>query len=234
MSSSGNNQKKLIVAIGFLLIAVLLGWEAWKRLGTAPKPVAAPPNLPPIEQPLPIGREAPPAPAVPHVQKPHMAAAKKAHPISVATPAVPHPLVPTAPGVPPNLPVVPAAPPPVTPTEWQGKDTSVTHSGQVVIRNDHQWISFWAEHHPDEAAPDVDFTRNMVIGVFSGSRPADQFAIQIVNVRATSNSVIAEYREVLPPTGTFAVNVSVYPYDIKVIPRTTLPVKFNLVAPLQR
>jgi hypothetical protein len=124
---------------------------------------------------------------------------------------------------------MPPLPPP--PQEWQGNDTSVTHAGQIVIHNDRQWIHFWSEHHPHEAAPEVDFTRDMVIGVFAGPRPAEQFTIRIVNVHAQPGSWAVDYRERLPPPGTFAVNVTVYPYNIKVVPRTNLPVKFNLLEP---
>jgi len=86
---------------------------------------------------------------------------------------------------------------------------------------------FWAEHRPHEPAPDVDFSRKMVVGVFSGPRPADAFAIRIENVRMTPAALFVDYREQLPPPGTFAVDVTVYPYHIKIIPRTDLPVTFN-------
>jgi hypothetical protein len=120
-------------------------------------------------------------------------------------------------------------PPLAQPQEWQGNDTSITHDGQIVIRNDRQWVKFWSEHHPHEAAPEVDFTRDMVVGVFAGSRPADPFKITIVGTRQVSKTLFVDYRETLPPTGTLAVGVTVYPYHIKVIPRTELPVKFKVL-----
>jgi len=199
------------------------------------------PALPPLEQPLPIGRETPPEPPL-KIETPPKTE-KKSPPATTRTPkkiatvkktpvrpaVAPSSPVPTVP--PPSLPVsvpTPLPPPPAEPQEWRGNDTAVTHAGQVVIRTDHQWISFWSEHHPHEAAPDVDFTQNMVIGVFAGERPADQFSILITNVRTTSGALVVDYHEIPPPTGTFAVGVSVYPYDIKIIPRSTLPVKFNM------
>jgi hypothetical protein len=125
------------------------------------------------------------------------------------------------------------APPAVVPPEsqaWQGIDTSITHPGQVVVRTDEQWIHFWAEHHPEEASPDVDFTRNMVIGIFVGSRPADKFSVQITNVRTVSNMLVVDYQERTPPTGTLEVGVTAYPYALKVIPKSNLRVKFNPIA----
>jgi len=98
------------------------------------------------------------------------------------------------------------------------------------MRSDRQWVQFWAEHHPHEAAPEVDFTQEMVVGVFAGPRPADQFAIRIVDIRTMPGSLLVDYREELPPPGTFAVDVTVYPYHLKAVPRTALPVKFNKLA----
>ena len=98
------------------------------------------------------------------------------------------------------------------------------------MRSDRQWIQFWGEHHPHEAAPDVDFEQNIVIGVFAGPRPADQFSIRILDVRTLPGALMVDYREQLPPPGTFALGVTVYPYHLKVIPRTPLQVKFNKLA----
>jgi hypothetical protein len=231
-----SNRGKIVTVVGLLLIAGLAGWEAWRTIGQplppAPTPLQpAAPSLPPVKQPpqpqleKPIALPPPPKKAAPVRPKPSKAV-KKA--------AVPRPLTPAAPIVPAPAPVIPAlppAPPPPEYQEWRGNDTAIRHSGQVVIRNDHQWIQFWAEHRPDEAAPDVDFTRDMVIGVFSGDRPADQFSIEILKTMTTPNALIVYYREIPPPTGTLAIGVSVYPYDVKVIPRSMLPVKFTLLAP---
>lgn len=229
MSMSGNARGKLIVVIGLLLILMLLAWQAWRMWGRVP-PRAMTPVLPPLEQPLPIGRETPPAPPVEVPEKILPKAAPNPKKIIPAKKHVPGPAptsaAPISAPVSVPVPVAPSAPPPPEPTEWKGNDTAITHSGQVVIRNDHQWISFWSEHRPHEAAPDVDFSQNMVIGVFAGERPADQFSIVITDVRTVSGSLVVYYREIPPPTGTFAVNVSVYPYDIKVVPLSTLPVKF--------
>jgi hypothetical protein len=182
---------------------------------TSPSPAAPVPPAPPA----PAEKLSPsrPKPAAPKVAKPPVAKPKPSAP-----PAVPAP--PTGP-----VPVVPPSPPapPAESLEWRGNDSAVTHEGQVVIKNDRQWIHFWSEHRPHEAAPEVDFTRFMVVGVFSGPRPADQFAVTMVNVQSQPNAVVVEYQETHPPTGTLAVGVTVYPFHLKVIPRATAPVKFK-------
>src|SRR5205814_2151319 len=126
------------------------------------------------------------------------------------------PVTPIAPQVKPMA--RPVVPPPAPPHEWKGNnDTSIQHSGQVVILNETQWNHFWAEHHPEEVSPDIDFSRNMVVGVFLGQRPADAFAVDITGIRTTADSVFVDYIERVPPPGTFQVAVEVYPYDVKVI-----------------
>lgn len=185
-----------------------------------PKPVPPPPPSS-AKHMIPVAKPAPPAPVKPRPVAP--------------SPTVPSPSPITAPVAPPVLPpVVPALPVVSEPMDWHGLDTAVKHAGQVVIRNDHQWISFWAEHHPDEAAPDVDFTRSMAVGVFSGPRPADQFGVRITGIRTTEKAVHVDYQELIPPVGTVAINVTVYPYAIRVIPRSALPVKFDSLPPKQQ
>lgn len=218
---------KRIAAVGLVLIAVLIAWEM-QRMTVRPPAVAtlpAPALTPPAPVPPPEKVREPsairPTP-VPILKK--LAIKKKLPPVLPAAPPAP------AAGPVTRAPAVmipPPAPIPPAPLEWQGNDTAITHPGEVVVRDDRRWIQFWAEHHPHEAAPDVDFSQDMVIGVFAGPRPADQFAIRIVDVRTLPGSLRVDYREQLPPPGTFAVGVTVYPYHLKAIPRSALPVKFN-------
>lgn len=212
------------VAIALIVLIVALSpWLLWKK---PPSPTMPSPATPP------------PSPMSGEVKRvPRKIAATKYEPAqepssqSVPAAAISKTEVPATPI--PQAIVPPPAPPPEAPLEWQGNDTSITHPGEVVIRNDHQWVQFWSEHHPHEAAPDVDFTQSMVIGVFAGPRPADQFTIRMVEIQSLpGGSLSVSYQEKLPPPGTFAVDVTVYPYHLKVIPRTALLVKFNKLAPI--
>jgi hypothetical protein len=221
-----------IAAVSLVLILFLIAWEFWRMSGKSPAveipPAPVPAPLATIPHPEPVKKPAArPLPPVP-VRKKTIVTKKLP---SALPPARPAPAAQPAVQVPPEM-IPPPTPPPAAPLEWEGNDTSITHPGEVVVRSDHQWIEFWAEHHPHEPAPDVDFTQNMVIGVFAGPRPADQFIIRMVDIRTLPDRLTVDYQEKLPPPGTFAVDVTVYPYQLKVIPRTTLPVKFNKLAPI--
>jgi hypothetical protein len=235
-----STSKEWIASVGFLVIAALVVWEVRRVSERVPRPAAAVPSSPVVAlpaaapskiKPLQPKVKAPPARAKIHAQtgvlaKSYPPVAPQPAPVTAKAglPSLPLPVIPHRPPVPP-------APPPL-PTEWKGnEDTAIRHSGQIVVTKEGQWIHFWAEHHPDEAAPDVDFTHNMVVGVFVGERPAHLFSVQITNLRTTPKDLIVEYAERTPPPGTFEMGVSVYPYDIKAIPRTTLPVEFKKVNP---
>ncbi len=204
-----------ILTAGIVLCLIVAAvWEGRKWLSSPVVTTVAPPAVLPVM---------PPAPKKPLPQIPKKAAAQKnpAAPVTPAPPAVIRPPLLVVPSVP-----LPREAPP--PQEWRGNsDTSIKHSGQIVVQNDHQWIRFWAEHHPDEAAPEVDFSQSMVVGVFVGRRPADAFRIDITGVRTLPDALVVEYIERAPPPGTFQVAVEAYPYDIKVIPRSAQHVKFN-------
>jgi hypothetical protein len=218
------------ILIAALLLLAIGAWQARRLWKAQEKAAPVAPVAPPAQAPAPI----PPArsfvPKPPPSSKP--AARKKTPKISAAPvrlppppkPVAPTPVPPPATPLPPSVVAPPAAP---EPQEWHGTDSAIIHSGQVVVRTDRQWIRFWSEHRPHEPAPEIDFTRNMVIGIFAGPRPADAFSITITQIQTTARALIVDYREQVPPPGTFAVGVSVSPYHLKVVPRTTLPVKFR-------
>ncbi len=233
MRSKTANRVFFVVCL--LLVLLLVSRPFLTKSFRRPPPS---PNLPPIEETLPIGREAPPAPPLetpilavptPHPitrQKTSVPIAKINHPMTqknVPTPVIPKITVPPIPALTAPLPVVAPAP---VPQEWHGTDTSINHSGQIAVKTDEQWVRFWAEHHPHEAAPEVDFTRSMVVGVYIGARPADGFSVRISKVEIKGNALIITSQETAPPPGTFAVNVTVYPYALKVVPRSSLKLKY--------
>ncbi len=218
---------RIVVFVFAILIAAAVLWKAAIKPRPAKQPLA--------ELPAPVSVESRPALPLESAHKPLLPPAKVLKKSVPARKPAPHlqttkaaPAAHVAPPAP-NAPYTPPVEASTVPKEWSGSDTAINHSGQVVIRSDRQWIQFWAEHHPHEAAPDVDFSRQMVVGVFAGERPADAFSIKIMRVRQQAGALVIDYGEKIPPPGTFQTGVSVYPYDLKVIPKSTLPVKFNLI-----
>jgi len=224
--------KRSVIVIVLVFILIFGVWLARRSTSSLPPSMpSSPVAVPEPSAPLPvIPLSPPPPPVVPKkiikptsIKKPSLP-----KPAAVPTPAPAAPLIPVPALQPrPTIPI-PVAVPETLPQEWRGNnDTSIQHNGQIVVQTDEQWIHFWAEHHPDEAAPEVDFSRNMVVGVFLGERPADNFEVTITNIRTQGNALMVDYLQIDPPVGTYQVGKNSFPYDIKVIPRTPLHVKFN-------
>jgi hypothetical protein len=52
---------------------------------------------------------------------------------------------------------------------WAGDDSAVTEKTLQRITDETSWAMLWQRHHPAENAPAVDFSKAMVIAIFTGS-----------------------------------------------------------------
>ncbi|NRF67041.1 hypothetical protein HLB44_08615 [Aquincola sp. S2] len=71
-------------------------------------------------------------------------------------------------------------------------------AGQYVFRTQAEWQRFWAEHphhdsHSRRPAPDVDFTRYAVAGVFAGPKPRCR-SLAITDSRSDNETITLRYR----------------------------------------
>ena len=109
----------------------------------------------------------------------------------------------------------------------RGGQSEIEVQRQVTVRDRDEWASLWRAHAPRRPAPAVDFSREMVVGVFMGTRPTAGFAVDIVGYRDSGNDVIVIYRETTPSRDTITAQVIVSPYHLVVIPRRTGTVTFE-------
>jgi hypothetical protein len=117
-------------------------------------------------------------------------------------------------------------PPPLRSVE-KGVDSVVDVPRQVIARDGSEWTSVWNAHAPDRPAPVIDFSREMVVGVFMGTRPTAGFAVEIVGYRDSGTGVTVEYRETSPDRGTLTAQILVSPYHLVAIPRRPGKVSFE-------
>ena len=61
------------------------------------------------------------------------------------------------------------------------------------MRTDAEWTKLWQQHAPDRPRPAVDFSKEMVVGVFMGSRPNAGFSIAITSATAANGALIVRY-----------------------------------------
>ena len=109
----------------------------------------------------------------------------------------------------------------------RGGESEIEVPRQVTVRDRDGWASLWRAHAPRRPAPAVDFSREMVVGVFMGTRPTAGFAVDIVGYRDSGDDVVVVYRETAPSPDTITAQVIVSPYHLVVIPRRSGTVTFE-------
>lgn len=110
----------------------------------------------------------------------------------------------------------------------RGAESQLDESQQVAVRTAAEWGTLWLRHAGERERPAVDFAREMVVGVFLGSRPTAGFSIEIVRAREDGQTLVVEYRETRARPGAVAAQVLTSPYHIVAVP-TNRDVRFERV-----
>ena len=97
---------------------------------------------------------------------------------------------------------------------------------QVTVRTAAEWKALWKEHAPTDKMPEIDFTRDMVVGIFLGSKPSAGHAVEIVGVRTQDKDLIVEYVQKQPARGTMAAQILTEPYHLVAVAKHAGTVRF--------
>ena len=116
---------------------------------------------------------------------------------------------------------------PAVRTVDKGEQSNIDEAKQVVVRTEAEWTKLWQQHSPDRKRPAVDFSKDMVVGVFMGSRPTAGYNVSIVSTFAKDGNVLVQYRESQPRPGAMAAQVLTFPYHLVAVPKTAGEVTFE-------
>lgn len=112
-----------------------------------------------------------------------------------------------------------------------GSQSGIRTRSNVVARTQAQWRTLWQQHtggsKPRPPLPPIDFSQEMVIGVFAGASPA-RTRITIETVTALRNQLSVTARAAYDPTSR-EFNLAGgpdSPYHIVRVPRSSLKVVF--------
>lgn len=103
-------------------------------------------------------------------------------------------------------------------------------SARLVIRNRDEWADIWSRivsnHGPTPPAPEIDFSREVVLVAAMGTRSSGGFSIAITNVAEEAGGLVATVVSTSPgPTcGTTAALTA--PVDIVRVSRPSVAVRF--------
>jgi hypothetical protein len=97
----------------------------------------------------------------------------------------------------------------------------------VALRTAAEWKTLWRQHSPDRDQPRVDFGRDMVVGVFLGSRATAGFSVEIVSALVEQGILVVRVRETHPQSDRIVAQVITSPYHLVAIPRHSGEVRFE-------
>jgi PrcB C-terminal len=104
-------------------------------------------------------------------------------------------------------------------------------SVRLAVRDAGQWQQVWSaiEHgsSPGTAAPQVDFTREMVLVAALGTRNSGGFSIYVDSAYQRSDHVEVVIRKVSPGKQCGVTGALTQPVDLARIPASTQPVRFR-------
>ena len=113
----------------------------------------------------------------------------------------------------------------------KGDHSNMDDAAQLVAKTAQEWQQLWQKHTPDRPRPAVDFSKEMVVGVFLGSRPTAGYILEIVSAAQDNGSLVVKYRESIPQRGMMTAQVLTSPYHIVSVPFFPGGVKFEKAAP---
>jgi hypothetical protein len=101
----------------------------------------------------------------------------------------------------------------------KGPMSQVDSARQAVARSAAEWSTLWSQHAGDRTRPAVDFSKEMVVAVFLGTRPTAGFSVEVVGARQEGATLIVSYRESRPQPGAVAAQVLTSPFHLVAVPK---------------
>ena len=84
-----------------------------------------------------------------------------------------------------------------------------------------EWSALWKTHAADRPLPAVDFTKEMVVAVFMGTRPTAGYGVEIVGTVERNGALVVQYVETQPAARAVTAQVITMPYHFAAIARPT-------------
>lgn len=112
-------------------------------------------------------------------------------------------------------------------TIGKGAQSNIDSSRQAVARTQAEWTALWKAHDYDRPVPAVDFSREMVVAVFMGSRPTGGYAVEIVSAAEREGALVVSYRERAPSRDAMTAQVLTSPFHMVAIAKHAGEVRFE-------
>jgi hypothetical protein len=105
--------------------------------------------------------------------------------------------------------------------------SQITEQRNVVVRDEAAWAALWTEHAgKDVALPKIDFSKEMVVGVFRGPQPDTCRGTGISNIEFREGRLNVGYIDWVPGPGIACGAMITYPWHLVITNRSDAPVEF--------
>ena len=112
----------------------------------------------------------------------------------------------------------------------KGVMSNMDDARQTSAHSVEEWSRLWTLHAGERTRPNVDFSREVVVAVFMGTRPTAGFSVEIVRVREEGPALVVTYKETRPAPDALTAQVLTSPFHIVAVPRgSTTDVKFERI-----
>lgn len=116
-------------------------------------------------------------------------------------------------------------------TVAKGSASGILEPLQVAIRTRDAWLAFWARHTRGRvqppSAPPVDFSREMIVGIFLGERATGGYEIEITTVERGGSHLRIHYRSKSPDPGAMVTQALTQPHHVIKLVRDDGPLVFS-------
>ena len=110
-----------------------------------------------------------------------------------------------------------------------GAMSNIDDARVVTVHDQVEWSALWRTHAPDRPMPAVEWSKEMVVGVFLGTRTTAGYRVEIVGYRVEGGRVVVGYREAAPPRGAITAQILTSPFALAAIPRRAGDVAFEKI-----
>jgi hypothetical protein len=111
----------------------------------------------------------------------------------------------------------------------KGPMSGIAEPRQATARSAAELTALWRAHGASDQVPIVDFSREMVVGVFLGTRRTAGYGVEIVRAVGNAGVLTVAYVETAPSKGALTAQVLTSPYHLVALPRHDGEIRFQAV-----
>jgi hypothetical protein len=100
----------------------------------------------------------------------------------------------------------------------------------IVAGSEENMNNYFTKHEnscPNPSNPNIDFTQNVLVGIFAGLKPTSGYAIKITSIVENKCEILINYYEKGPQPGEEISQTATYPSDFILIPKSSKTILFN-------